>query len=408
MLVYSSLKSIVDAKTWFAALAASLRAGAKDSFYVRITFILPTANMGGGTKVVGIYAQELMKRGHDVCLVSLPPPRLAFKEKLRSVLRGGGWPPWRSRSPSHLDKLELNHRIIDVTRPITDDDVPDADIVIATWWETAEWVNDLSWEKGAKVYFIQGHEVFPYLPVERSRATYRMPMHKVVVARWLKQVMVDEYGDGAVDVVPNSVDHSQFFAPARGKQSVPTVGFLYSGAAMKGIDVVLVVLKAVRERFPDLKMVSFGSELPHTPQALPEGAEFTFRPPQDQIRDIYSRCDVWVTASRSEGFNLPAMEAMACRTPVVSTRTGWPEEAVKSGVNGMLVDIDDVEALVHGIEYVLSQSDESWLALSSNAFATVRDSSWAASASMFEDALLNARNRAALGEIGGGRPVESS
>src|SRR5208282_5263036 len=48
-----------------------------------------------------------------------------------------------------------------------------------------------------------------------------------------------------------------------------------------------------------------------------------------------------LTASRSEGFNLPAMEAMACRTPVVSTRTGWPAEAVKTGINGVLVDVED-------------------------------------------------------------------
>jgi len=31
------------------------------------------------------------------------------------------------------------------------------------------------------------------------------------------------------------------------------------------------------------------------------------------------------------------MEAMACRTPVVSTNTGWPSEAIKSGWNGILV-----------------------------------------------------------------------
>jgi hypothetical protein len=31
------------------------------------------------------------------------------------------------------------------------------------------------------------------------------------------------------------------------------------------------------------------------------------------------KCDAWMTCSRSEGFNLPALEAMACRTPVVLT-----------------------------------------------------------------------------------------
>jgi glycosyltransferase involved in cell wall biosynthesis len=375
---------------------------AKDLPHVRINFVLPTVAMSGGTRVVGIHAQELMKRGHDVCLISPPPQQLPVREKLKSWLKGSGWPPHRSRFPSHLDELGLNHQILDVWRPVADDDVPDADIVIATWWETAEWVNNLGREKGAKVYFIQHHEVFPHLPV-RSRETYRLPMHKVVVAQWLKQVMISEYDDHVVDVVPNSVDHSQFFAPVRGKQHSPTVGLLYASASFKGVDLSLAALRIVAQSLPGLRIVCFGSERVRPDLDLPDGAEFFFHPPQNEIKDLYARCDVWVTASRTEGFNLPAMEAMACRTPVVSTRTGWPEEAIRSGWNGMLVDVDDVDALARGIEWVLSQTDEAWRTLSSNAFETVAGSSWDASAAMFEEALVNARNRASRGEIRGGQ-----
>jgi hypothetical protein len=47
--------------------------------------------------------------------------------------------------------------------------------VIATWWETAEWVDRLSVSKGKKVYFIQHYEAFDYLPKERVEATWRLP-----------------------------------------------------------------------------------------------------------------------------------------------------------------------------------------------------------------------------------------
>jgi glycosyltransferase involved in cell wall biosynthesis len=368
---------------------------------VRITFILPTVTMGGGTKVVGIYAQQLMKRGHDVCLISTPRPRLPLGQKLKSWLKGNGWPPQLSHFPSHLDELELDHRILDVWRSVTDDDVPDADIVIATWWETAEWVNSLGPEKGAKVYFIQHHEVFPQLPV-RSRQTYRLPLHKVVVAQWLKQVMISEYDDHAVDVVPNSVDHSQFFAPLRGKQQSPTVGFLYATAPFKGLDLSLAALRIVAQKLSDLRIVCFGSEPIRPDLDLPHGAEFFFEPPQQEIKNIYARCDVWVAASRTEGFNLPAMEAMACRAPVVSTRAGWPAEAVKSGWNGVLVEVDDVDALAKGIEWVLTRSEENWGSLSANAYATVSSSSWEKSVAMFELALERACRRAGRNEISGG------
>jgi glycosyltransferase involved in cell wall biosynthesis len=95
------------------------------------------------------------------------------------------------------------------------------------------------------------------------------------------------------------------------------------------------------------------------------------------------------------------MEAMACRTPVVATRTGWPEEAVATGHNGVLADVDDVQGLADGLESVLTLPEEQWRTMSANALATVADASWAASATLFERALQRACERAARGEIAG-------
>jgi len=318
------------------------------------------------------------------------------------LLTGNGWPVDVKRHPSQLDGSGLDHSVLDRWRPVADTDVPDADVIVATWWETAEWVAGLAPEKGAKAYFIQHHEVFPYLPIMRCKATYRLPFHKIVVANWLKDIMLSEYGDAIVDLVPNSVDKSQFFAPVRGKQPVPTAGFLFSDATFKGLHILCPALLQVRRRMPELRLIAFGSYPPQSSRVLPERVEFVHCPPQDHIREIYASCDLWATASTTEGFNLPAMEAMACRTPVVSTRAGWPGEAVKSKWNGVLVDVDDVGGLASGIEWILSQTDEAWRALSANAFETVAESSWDASAGMFEAALMNARDRALRGEIAGG------
>ena len=366
---------------------------------MQITFILPTVSMTGGNKVVAIYARKLIEKGHIVTLFSPPQRSTPLRAKVRSWLRGRGWPVDSIRLHSQLDDAGLDHTVLDRWRAVGDDDVPDADVVIATWWETAEWVGALKPSKGAKVYFVQGHEVFPDLPAERSGATYRLPLHKIVVSKWLQDVMQLKYFDTRVDLVPNSVNRMQFFSEVRDKRAVPTVGFLYSGATTKGLDVLMSALQSVRRKIPDLKLISFGSE---RPSVLPEATEFTYQPPQDQIRNIYARCDVWVSASRSEGFNLPAMEAMACRTPVVATRTGWPEQAVKSKWNGMLVDVDDVEGLACSIEWILACDNTAWKTLSSNAFATVAESSWESSAELFEKALFNAHVRASRDEIAGG------
>ena len=138
---------------------------------MRITFILPTVNLSGGIRVVAIHAGMLAARGHQVVLVSPPAMEPSIREKVRSLLKGNGWPTVEPNPRSHLDGTGLDHRVLDRWRPVTNDDVPHADVIVATWWETAEWVAALSPDKGAKTYFVQGHEVFSHLPVARCHAT---------------------------------------------------------------------------------------------------------------------------------------------------------------------------------------------------------------------------------------------
>ena len=364
----------------------------------KVTFVCRSENPSGGQRVIAIYADHLTRRGHQVTVVLPGAQSLSLRDRARAILRQR---LWRFRGRRHefsfFRNASFEVRRLAHPGPVSDEDLPDADIVIASWWETAEWIAALSPRKGTKIYFIQGHEVHEYLPITRVRATYRLNLHKIAVAPWLRRIMHEQYGDPVVDVVPNSVDRTQFFAPVRDKQSTPSVGFLYASAALKGVDTTLSVIESVRRRVPNLQIIAFGSERPNRVLPLPHGTTFYYSPPQDEIRDIYAHCDVWVTASRSEGFNLTALEAMACRTPVVSTRTGWPEDAIKPGWNGVLVDIDDVAGLAKGIEWVLSRNKEEWRMLSTNAFATASAGSWEESAAMFEQALEHALRRAAEG-----------
>jgi len=352
---------------------------------MKISFILPPPNLSGGIKVTAIYAKALVVRGHDVTLISPMHQKRAYKDCFKSLLKGNGWLARQPFYKSHLDGLNLDYRVLDCFRPIINSDVPDSDVVIATWWETAEWVNKLSEEKGVKVYFVQGHEVFPHLPVERVRATYKLPLQKIVIAGWLQEIMAKEYDDYSSMLVSNAVDHKQFFAVPRGKQNTPTIGFLYGTIFSKGMDITLQAIEKVREYFPKLRVICFGIYTPD--DRFDQQIEFHYSPPQEQIRELYAQCDAWVTTSRTEGFNLPAMEAMACRTPVVSTKAGWPEEGVVSGENGVLVDVDDIEAVAEGVRWILNLPEEQWKVVSSHAEKTVADYSWENSASKFEEAL---------------------
>jgi len=352
-----------------------------------VTFVLAAADLSGGNRVISIYADRLVRRGHKVTIVSRPRRPATLKDKTLAWLRGYPIPVNRKHWPSHFDGMEsIEHRKIDKYRPMVAGDLPDGDVVIATWWETAEWVAALPPSKGKKAYFIQHYEAHQDQDAARVDATWRLPLHKIIIARWLVEIAA-KLGDENISLVPNAVDLQQFNAPPRGKQPVPTVGVMYSVVPFKGCEMSLAAVELARKNLPGLKLVSFGNRnpMPHLP--LPPGTDFTMQPAQDRIRDIYSRCDAWLIGSRSEGFGLPILEAMACRTPVIATPTGAAPELVANG-GGVLIPIDDPRSMAREIQRIVELPDQQWRAMSDAAYATASSYSWDDATKLFEAALL--------------------
>lgn len=367
---------------------------------MKITFVMASGfSLSGGDRVVAIYADRLQKRGHDVLVISPPPSPPSLQGQVRSLLKGKGLIKHKKQQPSHFDHLDVPHRLLESHRPVVDADLPDADVVVATWWITAEWVNKLSPSKGTKAYFLQHHEVFDYLPKERVAATWRLPLHKITISKWLVDLARTEYGDHEVSLVPNSVDTDQFYAVPRAKQSAPTVGMLYSTAPWKGCSVSFKAIELAAEKIPELRLVTFGAHSPSSVLPLPEGAEFFLQPAQDEIRNIYSRCDLWLCGSWSEGFGLPVLEAMACRCPVVSTQVGGPLDIIQEGVNGFLVPIGDAEALADRLVKAMSLPQEDWQRMSDAAYETARQYTWDDATDLFEAALYRAVERQEQGSL---------
>ena len=359
---------------------------------MRITFVLPFASLNGGVRAVAMHARLLAERGHHVSIVSTPKKVPALRRRVSDFVKGRGWASAQPGGPSHVDGLPgVTHTVIDRYRPVTDADVPDADVVVATWWETAEWVWGLSARKGRKVYFVQHHEVvFDNQPTDRVEATYRLEMPKVCVARWLADLMRDQYGDATASVVPCGIDHGLFQAPPRGKQRRPTVGVMYSPAHFKGCDVALRAFALAARNIPGLSLQSFGEHAPTDVLPLPVGAEFRLKPPPKDIVRIYASCDAWLFASRSEGFGLPVLEAMACRTPVIGTPAGVAPEAIGAdGSAGALVKPDDPGDMAIAIERLCRLKDPEWRTMSDNAHAVAARYTWEASAAMMESILLD-------------------
>jgi hypothetical protein len=72
------------------------------------------------------------------------------------------------------------------------------------------------------------------------------------------------------------------------------------------------------------------------------------------IPELLARADVFVLSSRSEGFPVSVLEAMAAGLPVVATNVGGVAEAVDHGKTGFLVPAGDSQALARAVERLVA------------------------------------------------------
>lgn len=359
---------------------------------MKITFVLPPPNLSGGIRVVAVHAAHLAQRAHEVTVIYPRPEAPGLREMFRALIRGKTLPARRPVDVTFFHGSKVKLVELDKAAMEKPGNYPEADVVIATWWETAEWVMALPPSKGTKVYFLQGYEAFEYMPVERVERTWTFPMRKIVVARWLADLARDRFGDDVVAIVPNSVDTNQFFAPRRDKQSALTVGVVYSDMPIKGVDIALEAVATVKDRVPGMRVVSFGSTPPSEHLPLPDYVEFECAPAQERLREIYSRCDSWLFPSRQEGFGLPILEAMACRTPVIATPAGAAQELLAKG-GGILVKPEDPAEMAKAILKIHTMSNTEWLELSNQAYDIAHSYTWDDASALFEAALLKAVRR---------------
>lgn len=345
---------------------------------MKITFLTPADNLTGGTRVIATYARLLQQRGHAVQVISNAPDVPTLRQRWQALRRSEGWarPPSASTPAGHIAQSGVLHRVLERPRPITANDVPDADVVIATWWETAVWMHALPAAKGRHVHLIQGHEVWTGGEVRaRVHATLRLPNRKIAISSALAREIEAELGDLCIGVVPNAVDLGLFDAPVRRRGEPPTVGFIYARTPIKGSDLCARACELARRRIPDLRVLAFGVDTPSDDWPLPAGADFVHRPAQPLIPGLYAACDAWLFGSRLDSFGLPILEAMACRTPVVGVPIGAAPELLSTG-GGVLLSEATAEAMADALVDVCSGPAEHWDRLSAQAHERAHRYSW--------------------------------
>jgi glycosyltransferase involved in cell wall biosynthesis len=108
--------------------------------------------------------------------------------------------------------------------------------------------------------------------------------------------------------------------------------------------------------------------------------------PPERVVELYLGSDLFVLASRFEGYGMALAEAIAHGLPVVSTLAGAIPDTVPAGA-GLLVPPDDVAALARALRRLIGDSGERQrLAMNARA-AAAQLPTWQDSARLFVDAI---------------------
>jgi glycosyltransferase involved in cell wall biosynthesis len=166
-------------------------------------------------------------------------------------------------------------------------------------------------------------------------------------------------------VITNGIDADRYSATSddafRAEYGISGDEFLVGtvatpGRPAKGLDVLLATVSILKKTSPGCRFVVVGDleygrgvELLKDRDARGLSDDVIFTGFRTDVHRALAAFDLYALTSRSEGFPLSLLQAMAAGLPIVATRCGGPEQILDAGVSGILVDNGSPSAIASSI-----------------------------------------------------------
>lgn len=125
----------------------------------------------------------------------------------------------------------------------------------------------------------------------------------------------------------------------------------------KGGDLLLAAYTQIRPDFPQSELVFVGCNAPVT-GLNSDGVRFEGKVPLDRVGHYFEKASIFCMPTRLEPFGIVFIEAMAYELPIVATNVGAVPDLVDDGVNGLLVESEDVDGLANALRRLLDDHHE--------------------------------------------------
>ena len=304
---------------------------------LRVAFILPVTEEGGGANVIVQEIRALERMGVDTWILN----QAGFQEGYERA-----YPDLRHKTLYGRGEAEIDR--------IAADPLYDFDAVIATYNLSVFWIGERV--EGRLAYYIQDYEPLFFTPGEdHHKAALRSYTARPEMTLMTKSVWnadaVEGGGAARPAVLGPSVDIDLFRPLPRSYAvegaPVRVCAMVRPATPRRGPRRTVDTLNALKRQFgPAVEIVVFGcdnDELSANDLAL-TGAANLGRLGREQVAWLLERSDVFLDFSEYQAMGLTALEAMASGCAVVVPRQGGAVDFARHEENALVVDTLDAAA----------------------------------------------------------------
>lgn len=274
-----------------------------------VHIVCETGSLSGGVRVIGEVANRLHRRGWKVKIWSVNP-----KETLTSWFKLDEGVDWISLF--RTGTIQDYEQLVWVLNK-------QEGIKMATYWRTAMPV-DQSSRSGEAYYLIQDVETsYASAPMMQRTImdTYELGLHHFTTSRWVEsQINADYMGIGV-----DTGFYRRIGVPRDRLKVIATARQVY----LKGWDTLCEVNRHLRAKGIGVTMYGLSEKM----RVFVPPEQYFNNLNDEGVLQMYNTAAVYISTSNHEGFNLTALEAMACECPVVKTRDDGSDEYIDDGGN---------------------------------------------------------------------------
>lgn len=306
---------------------------------MRIAFLVPHLKVSGGMRITLGYASLLAAGGHDVTVY------VQSNNTLRRAVANFfhlGYPRWIQNFQACIVRIPR----------MSAEYIATSDVFIATTWQTATALGAFPVTKGRQFYLLQHDEGLYHGDRAAVDCAYRLPQKKIVVATWLKELLKEKYGQDAA-LLLNPIDRKLFHPTEREQHDGVRILLLDHTYEWKGTKEGVQVISVLKKKYPIIRLIGFGAR---KEVSECEFDEYHHNLPQEKLAWLYSNCDIFLCPSWDEGFGLPSLEAMACKTAVVTYDNGGSRDFAFHEKTALVAPRRDAKRLAEELERLVKDS----------------------------------------------------